>query len=834
MLLALSLFACNGDVVSPDPEDWPDLVAGAPRAGAAERALDLPLGGPLGGYSSRCGYLGGGSAQDRRQSPYTVNWAESTGVQTRQQVRVIWLDNGDDHLVLAKADAIYSYDGLVEAITQRLEEETGLELSGRVVLATSHTHAGIANFSDQYHFYLGGDMYNEEVFRRFRDDTVEAALAAHDALEPVAIGAAWARDWDPDDRVYRDRRGENDATRVQGWDDLPVGYDKDPYLHVLRIDRLDGSPLAMTVTFGMHGTILDGDNPMVSTDSTGGLEAGLEEAFDSEVMVMHLQGAGGDASPAGRDDGYARNESIGELARPLILDVWEQVSVSSDPITLETASRHVSQERDQLRVTRNGLVDWHYAPYVEGQTADDQVFDAAGDILSPIDEFNTQYGGAFCGSDAPLIPGFSVGSEVYPYSACVDVEAISAVLLGIFGLDEVPLPMPESQEAGTTATRLGPLMTLGEDGTFTSEDLLVSFMPAEPAAMYTEQWRRRVRDEIGDEMSLLVGYAQDHEGYFLIPEDWLAGGYEPNINIWGPLQAEHVMEGVLEYVDSVLGTDVREPVDPLGWWPMTDYEDKPLPDAQPDVTPEAGEVIDTVSEDFWLPLDLALDLVVPEQVPRVQGLVQLAWRGGDPGVDLPRVVIERQEGGGWEEVTSRSGRPITDTMADILVAWTPDPLKPWQDPQVHQWWAGWQAVGHVNDRAGLPLGTYRLRVDGQSYLGGSETWPWATEAYSVTSDPFELVPAGVTVVAGGGGYEAWIQAPADGYRLVDIDGSSRGENPLRGELTLTWTHADGSESSETVEAQVSGTRAVLAASPPGGAVTLTVTDTHGNTGSMAL
>ena len=121
----------------------------------------------MGGYSSRCGYLGGDSAQDRRQSQYTVNWAESTGVQTRQQIKVIWLENGDDHLVLAKADIIYSFDGLVDEITTELEASTGLDLEGKVVLASSHTHHGIANFSDQYHFYLGGDLYNQEIFERF-------------------------------------------------------------------------------------------------------------------------------------------------------------------------------------------------------------------------------------------------------------------------------------------------------------------------------------------------------------------------------------------------------------------------------------------------------------------------------------------------------------------------------------------------------------------------------------------------------------------------------------------------------------------------------------------
>ena len=60
--------------------------------------------------------------------------------------------------------------------------------------------------------------------------------------------------------------------------------------------------------------------------------------------------------------------------------------------------------------------------------------------------------------------------------------------------------------------------------------------------MYAEQFRRRSKAELGFENAITVGYAQDHEGYLMIPEDWLVGGYEANINIWGPLQGEHIME----------------------------------------------------------------------------------------------------------------------------------------------------------------------------------------------------------------------------------------------------------------------------------------------------
>ena len=71
------------------------------------------------------------------------------------------MENGDQHSVLIKADVIYSHDVLVERVEAALTAETGLDLDGRVIITASHTHNGVANYSESVHFYLGGDKYNE-------------------------------------------------------------------------------------------------------------------------------------------------------------------------------------------------------------------------------------------------------------------------------------------------------------------------------------------------------------------------------------------------------------------------------------------------------------------------------------------------------------------------------------------------------------------------------------------------------------------------------------------------------------------------------------------------
>lgn len=827
---ATLLLAACGPLPDPEP---PPLIAGPPEAGAAEGTLDLPVGTPMGGFSSRASYLGGTSRQDARSSPYTTGFVESTGIHTRIGIKVIWLTNGDQDLVITQTDTIYSFDGLVAAITTELEQRTGRDLHGKVIHTTNHSHNSYGPFSQQPHFYLGGDKFNREIFDRFVDEVVEVAMQAHDGLAPAAIGTGWRKDWDPNDRVYRDRRGVNNDLRPWADRDEPNG--KDPYLNVIRVDHADGRPMALAYTFGIHGIALGEDNSLISSDASGGISAALQEEFDTPVVVMHMQGSGGDASPAGVDDGMARIESLGELAKGPILGLWSDIETSTDPITLETASRHIWEQRDQIHVSRDGTVDWRYAPAAVGAVGDEKIYDDQGQIISPIDEFNAPYGAAFCGSDAPLIPAGNIGSFTYPYSTCVDVGLASAIIRAVFDIpeEEFPLPLRESYKAGTTASRMGPLPTLTPEGEIVDRDLFTGFFPAEPVFMFGEQWRRRVKAELGYELPLLVGYSQDHEGYFLIAEDWLMGGYEPNIALWGPLQAEHVMEGVLDYGDTILSTnDRREDPDPDGYYAMGPYDDVPLPTTfLPDPSPDAGTRITTPPAYLWTPKFLPLDLDFPAQVPRVQGQVQLAWIGGDPMVDLPRVVLEReQEDGSFAVVTLRSGRELDDRYTDLLTGHTPDPLFPSEAAQTHRWWTAWQAVGHLEDRASLPLGNYRLHVFGATWAGGDTTWPWTTTPYEVVGPTFEVVPADLRVDVEGSGAWVALPAPSTGWRLVDLDGHSTGDNPVNGELTVVVTTASGPQAPIVQAGTREGARTKLPIDAAA-AVAITVTDAWGNTGT---
>ncbi|MFK7927332.1 MAG: hypothetical protein AB8H79_04040 [Myxococcota bacterium] len=762
------LVACGGRV----KED-------VPVAGVAEAAIDLPVGTPMAGYTAR---LLGSGRPDSRSTPFTTGFAPTAGIQTRPAVKVIWLHNNDHHMVLAKVDLCYLADHVVEDVEAALSEALDQDMGGQVMIAASHTHQGWGGWNAHYPYFLGGDRHHPELDVRLVDSITKTALTAWESREPVALGVGWAKDWDPDDRIYRDRRNINNDLNM--WGEPGEAAGKDPYLHVLRVDRTDGTPLAMAVTFGIHGIAVGEDSPMLSTEASGQIENAVQEQFDSPVLVMHLQGSGGDASPAGSGGRFDRLEDVGRKAVGPIMELYQDTPTSDAAVTIETSNGHEPQSLGDITITREGTVDWQY---VQGVVPDGVIYAEDGSLLSPFDEFNAPNGAVFCGDERPQLPLPTVGSETYPYTSCVRADGMLKFLETSFDLPEesVPLPLPPSTVARTAAIQVGPLPVRDVDGTVSDQLIMGGFFPGEPTAVYGEQFRRRASESLGTERAWLIGYAQDHEGYLLVPEDWLLGGYEPNINQWGPLQGEYLMERMLNRAAEELGDGKHQKWKPESPTP-TGYDRTFVATEVPERSPDAGQRLDAAPEmPLWTPDEMVVDLNIPATLPRVQGLIQMAWIGGDPRVDTPVVELQRQDGSDWVPVRTQGGRVLNDTFGDILLTWTPDPLREDVGPRTHRWWASWQAVSHFHDPAGMPLGTYRLAASGKSWTGSEDIWPWTTEDYQVSSEPFEIVPATITVSPTAGGYFASLEGPEDGYRQVALGGNAQGNNALTEPIIVT-------------------------------------------------
>jgi neutral ceramidase len=71
----------------------------------------------------------------------------------------------------------------------------------------------------------------------------------------------------------------------------------DPSVWVLRIDDIEGKPIAMLVNYACHPVVLGSDNLNYSADFVATMTSTVEKAFDSRPLCFFLQGADGDINP---------------------------------------------------------------------------------------------------------------------------------------------------------------------------------------------------------------------------------------------------------------------------------------------------------------------------------------------------------------------------------------------------------------------------------------------------------------------------------------------------------------------------------------------------------
>ena len=180
-----------------------------------------------------------------------------------------------------------------------------------------------------------------------------------------------------------------------------------------------------------------------------------------------------------------------------------------------------------------------------------------------------------------------------------------------------------------------------------------------------------------------------------------------------------------------------------------------------------------------------------------------------------------------------AGHTITDTLPDILTAHTPDPLYPHDVAQTHYWWAGWQVVPHSGLRTAMPEGEYRLHVYGHVAADSSDTWPYETAEYSLTSESFTVTPAAISLALDESGISASIDGSVYGYRLIDLEGSSTGANPVR-DAALRWILADGSTIEDETTPTIADGRTHFSVTPPEGAIAVEVSDPDGNIGTLEI
>jgi len=212
----------------------------------------------------------------------------ATGTLDPLYARVLVLEAGDRRFALVTLDLGRTFsEPVLDHLRRQIRTAAGISF---LLVTASHTHSG-PNLLDEY---PGG---RPPAWESSAIQTIAGAVAQasrHLVAAKIGTGAGEV------EIGYNRRQVRPDGTVTMLWTDpgkqptLP----NDPTVLVMRIDDLQGKPLAIVVNYACHPLVLGSDNLQYSADFVGVMAHTVEAAFGSAAPIcFFVQGADGDINP---------------------------------------------------------------------------------------------------------------------------------------------------------------------------------------------------------------------------------------------------------------------------------------------------------------------------------------------------------------------------------------------------------------------------------------------------------------------------------------------------------------------------------------------------------
>lgn len=242
------------------PAAWASTL----KAGVAKVDITPPPGLPLWGYELRA----------------------ATGTLDPLYARVVILEVGEKRVALVALDLGRTFGrGSIEQIREAARKSSGISY---VLVSATHDHSAPA-IRDSYPDGL-------PAWEKAALEKIESAIQeAHEHAVEVRIGTGYGDAYIGHNRLRLNSDGtvtwfDHNETQIPT---SPV----DPTVSVLRLDTLDGKPLAIVVNYACHPVVFGPDNRQYSADYPAAMVKTVEGSFGGQPLCMFLQGAPGDINP---------------------------------------------------------------------------------------------------------------------------------------------------------------------------------------------------------------------------------------------------------------------------------------------------------------------------------------------------------------------------------------------------------------------------------------------------------------------------------------------------------------------------------------------------------
>ncbi|MEZ4969598.1 MAG: neutral/alkaline non-lysosomal ceramidase N-terminal domain-containing protein [Flavobacteriaceae bacterium] len=226
-------------------------------------------------------------------SQYLLGYGERKSESVHDSIfhRIVALDDGKKQFFIVSTDICLFSPSEYDKVADKLRKQHGIDPID-LWWTVTHTHsAPEVGVPGIYGTYMGERIQHEiDPFytAMVEQKLIEGILEARKNLEPSRLGVGWGFS-----RANINRR----AIDIDGKATLGMNPDGavDRRIGLLRIDREDGSPLALISNYAIHGTVLGHGNLKISGDVPGIVSEYVEQKIGAPVLFIN--GAAGNLAP---------------------------------------------------------------------------------------------------------------------------------------------------------------------------------------------------------------------------------------------------------------------------------------------------------------------------------------------------------------------------------------------------------------------------------------------------------------------------------------------------------------------------------------------------------
>jgi neutral ceramidase len=242
-------------------------------------------------YFPGVGMLGYGRANNIMRDKLTALYVRT----------VYFTEVANDHrFIFVNCELAFTTDIIRVEVMKKLRSiDPGLlKNDSELMITNQHTHSGPGGFSHHPFYNFTTPGFRPEIFAAVVNGIVESIVKAHKNMQPVQLKASRGEfESDIDVAFNRSIRAYNKNKEVKKKTNFEVHLAVDRTMDLLRIDDLEGNPVAQINFFGVHTTSLGNKVNKMAGDNKGYASAFFEEDIGGNFIAIFAQKIAGDVSP---------------------------------------------------------------------------------------------------------------------------------------------------------------------------------------------------------------------------------------------------------------------------------------------------------------------------------------------------------------------------------------------------------------------------------------------------------------------------------------------------------------------------------------------------------